>query len=549
VTVASKYVGPSVYTRPTSGLVKAIGTFGAILFGVHCISLSSSGYIPFSWVASSWPGASIIGLLSVSMILSLMHGYTFAAIGIAMPRSGADYVLASRTLSPMLAFVASWTLVVFSAVVVGGLIAWIPKSAIPALLQPIGIIFGNSKFVEWANWADTTSGILWIGSAGVLLTLGLMLLPTRAILRFMTVGLFLGLAAWAIIYYSLLSAHGPQQFIDSWNRFVGNMPFGSFQDRIDLARKAGMTLNRDGVTMTLAGLIMGFWIFYGYYIPTFFAGEVRGARTSATLLIASWSSIIITGGIFIVAAKLLQRLVPLEWIAAEGFISNNPDAVEAVAGRHIEAFPWITFYAAILKPNAVLVFFTAFAWIYTLINLAQTYFFYASRIVFAWAFDRIVPEALAAVSERSGTPTLAVLSIAVLAEIGVVDAAYSGPLSTQLTFAFFAVVTQLLSVFAITIFPFKRPDLYRLCPGFVRSELFGFPTITIVGSLTLLYLVWMIYAMFKFPAVGIASPEKTLILLGILVASGFTVFIVARWYRHAKEGIDISLVYTSVPPE
>jgi hypothetical protein len=22
---------------------------------------------------------------------------------------------------------------------------------------------------------------------------------------------------------------------------------------------------------------MGFWIFYGYYIPTFFAGEVKGA--------------------------------------------------------------------------------------------------------------------------------------------------------------------------------------------------------------------------------------------------------------------------------
>jgi len=27
--------------------------------------------------------------------------------------------------------------------------------------------------------------------------------------------------------------------------------------------------------LTLAGLIMGFWVFYGYYIPTFFAGEVK----------------------------------------------------------------------------------------------------------------------------------------------------------------------------------------------------------------------------------------------------------------------------------
>jgi len=39
----------------------------------------------------------------------------------------------------------------------------------------------------------------------------------------------------------------------------------------------GMVINPN-VVMTLAGLIMGFWIFYGYYIPTFFA--VRSSRPS-----------------------------------------------------------------------------------------------------------------------------------------------------------------------------------------------------------------------------------------------------------------------------
>jgi basic amino acid/polyamine antiporter, APA family len=346
-----------------------------------------------------------------------------------------------------------------------------------------------------------------------------------------------------------VSVQGPEDFVSAWNRFVGELPLGSFDQRIQLARDAGMTTDSNPMTMTLAGLIMGFWIFYGYYIPTFFAGEIRGARTSSTLLIASWSSILITGGIFILAALLLQRLVPLEWIAAEGYISNNPGAVEAAAGRHIDAFPWITFYAAILKPQPVIVFFIAFAWIYTLINLAQTYFFYASRIIFAWAIDRVVPEALSHVSKRSGTPVKAVIAIAVLAEIGVIDAAFAGPLSTQLTFAFFAVVTQLVSVVAITIFPYKRPDLFRLCPGFVRKRVVGLPLITVVGATTLIYLLWMIVAMFLYPAVGIASPSKTLLLLALLVTSGAVVFVSARWYRQAKEGIDIGLVYASDPPE
>jgi len=541
---------PNYYTRPTSGLVKSIGTFGAIVFGVSCISLSSSGFIPFSWVASAWPGASIIGLLAISILLSLLHGYTFAAIGIAMPRSGADYVLASRILSPQLAFVASWTLVVFSGVVVGGLIAWIPKSAIPALLRPMGIMFGSDGLVAFAAWSSSTLGVLVLGGAFVAITLGLMLLPTRLILRFMTLGLLLGLSAWVVIYWSLLSAESPTSFETAWNRFVGALPYGTFDQRIALAKAAGMQVDSNRLTTTLAGLIMGFWIFYGYYIPTFFAGEIRGARSSAALLVASWSSIIITGGIFIGAAYLLQRLVPLEWIAAEGYLSNNPDAVAAVAGgAHVEAFPWITFYAAILKPSAPLVLFTAIAWIYTLVNLAQTYFFYASRLIVAWALDRLVPERLGLVNESTGTPMAAVGAIAVLAALGVLDAAFAGPLSTQMTFAFFAVVTQLVSVYALVRLPYIRPDLFRLCPGFIRVGLGGVPLVTLAGVGTLVYLVWMILAMFLYPAVGIASPVKTLSILAALIGSGVAVFQFAGWYRRTVEGLDIRLAYRSLPPE
>ena len=112
-----------LYARKSSGLVRTIGMFGAMVFGVHCISLSSSGFIPFSWVASAWPGASIIGVLTIAMFLSLFHAFTYASIGSAMPRSGADYILASRTLSPQFAFASSFTLVVFSAMVSGSLIA------------------------------------------------------------------------------------------------------------------------------------------------------------------------------------------------------------------------------------------------------------------------------------------------------------------------------------------------------------------------------------------------------------------------------------------
>lgn len=539
----------SPFLRPASGLVRAVGLWGAILFGVHCISLSSSGLIPFSWVASSWPGASIAWVLTIAAGLSLLHGYTFAAMGSAMPRAGADYVLGSRVIGPVPAFLASWTLVVFSGVVAGGLIAWIPKSAVPALLQPMAIIFNDTRYSDWAVYAQSSKGSLIIGSSFVALTLATMLLSTRRILLMMSAGLALGLVAWGIIYYSLLSAHSHETFVSAWNTFMGPTgAYGNFDSRIALATKAGMRINESGISMTLAGLIMGFWIYYGYYIPTFFAGEVREARSTRVLLYASWASVIVAWLIFLFAERLLSRLVSPEWIAAEGYLSNNPDAVTAAAGTKVLALPWITFYAAILKPSAWLIGIVAFAWIYTLVNLAQTYFFYTSRIVFAWSFDRIVPRSLAYVHPGTGSPVFAVIATAILAEIGVYDAAQGGPLNTQLTFAFFAVVTQVVSVTSVILFPYRMPDQFRLCPSFVRKTVLGVPVLSILAGITLLYLFWMIAASFLFPAVGVSSPLKTITLLGAIVAIGGIVYYSALRY-HQRRGFDIASIYRLVPPE
>jgi amino acid transporter len=183
-----------------------------MVFGVHCISLSSSGLIPFSWVASVWPGASIIGVLTVAMLLGLFHAYSYAAIGAAMPRSGADYVLGSRVLHPTLAFAASWVLGIFSGIVAGGLIAWIPGTALPTLARTIGIIFENQAAVDFASWSASSTGILVIGTICVLVTWMTMLLPTQRIVRILEVGFFLGVAAWIVIFIVLATAPGPSAF-------------------------------------------------------------------------------------------------------------------------------------------------------------------------------------------------------------------------------------------------------------------------------------------------------------------------------------------------
>ncbi|MEM2538249.1 MAG: hypothetical protein QXE38_02975, partial [Candidatus Methanomethylicia archaeon] len=62
-----------LFVRKTSGLTRIIGPFAAMVFGVHCISLSSSGLIPYAWVPWLWPGCDLIAVLTISMIFCLFH--------------------------------------------------------------------------------------------------------------------------------------------------------------------------------------------------------------------------------------------------------------------------------------------------------------------------------------------------------------------------------------------------------------------------------------------------------------------------------------------
>ncbi|MCX8061499.1 MAG: hypothetical protein N3D16_02840 [Anaerolineales bacterium] len=129
-----------------------------------------------------------------------------------------------------------------------------------------------------------------------------------------------------------------------------------------------------------------------------------------------------------------------------------------------------------------------------------------------------------------------------------IDAALGGVMGAQLNFVFFAVCTQLVPVTAMTLFPYRRPDLFENSSAFVRRKIGNVPVVTIVGGITLAYLLWMIIASFAFPAVGGRIGVGTLGTLAGFIISGLIVFYAARAYRLKNEGIDINWTFQSIPP-
>jgi amino acid transporter len=315
------------------------------------------------------------------------------------------------------------------------------------------------------------------------------------------------------------------------------MGAGNFQQVIPAAQKAGLTYQYSPVTASLAGLIMGFWIYYGYYIPTFFAGEVK--RAPRTLFLGSVGSLVFMWALFAGGAVLLTRLVPATWLGAEGYLFYG-------APGTMTAMPFISFYAAVAQPNLILGGIVFVGFLLSLIGLAVTYFYYVSRNIFAWSFDRLAPSKLAAV-RPNGAPWVSVIAIAVLAEIGLVLSEYT-TIFVQINFTLFAVLTMMVPVLSAIILPWKNKQAFAQSPSLVNKKVGPLPIISLFGSITFAYLVFMVFASYYWPAVGgYVGTGMIMTFVGVLVA-GVAIFYIAKAVR-AKEGIDLKFIYTNIPPE
>jgi basic amino acid/polyamine antiporter, APA family len=527
--------------RGNNALMRGIGTSGVAIIGIACISLSFSGLLPFSHAAGAWPGASLVGVLCIGLILSLVHAYTYAVIGSSVPRSGADYILASRVLNGPAAFVSSWVFVISSGLAAGSLVAFIPKTIFPAFAK-VGQVLINDPFMsDLTKTIVQPQFLIIVGTAITLLAFTSMFVSQRTLVRMLAGGLILGIIAWAILFYAFGSA-SPQSFQAAWDHAMGA---GSFDQVIPAAK--GLGFDPAAVTpsgplsasnsLLPAGLVMGFWIFFGAFSSTFFAGEVK--KPERSLIRGNWMGLIVVWAILIGATLLVQRVISPQWIAAESYLSQSP----AFSGQ---ALPLINYYAAILLPSIPVVIFLLVAWFVMLVNLVQTYILYTSRIMLAWADDGLLPAGMAYVHPRFRSPTVTMLAAAILVQLGLVDSLGAGILSSQANFLYFAVMTMLVPVTAVTFFPFLKKNWFEACPAFVRLKLGPIPLISIFGLITLASLVGLMVSPLLMPG-GFAPAGVTgMIVFGGEVVTGL-LWYVGRRMALRTQGIKLEEAVKSMP--
>jgi amino acid transporter len=486
-----------------------MGGWAVLVFAFASISVATAGLTPFATITGLFPGMDLPLILTIGMGFCLVIAYTYAACASAVRRNAADYVLTSRVLPPWLAFAFSLAMVFLNSIVIGVVLARAGQVTIPVMMRSVAIISDAPAMLLSVDFIASPEGNSLVGAIAVGLAFLLAIMPPRANLRVMQAGMIMLVISWAVVILALCFPSGP--FPLSWDRFMGE---GNFAAQLDAARGAGMAVNAAPQGLIVAGLLAAMWIFYGFQTPAYVAGEVKTPGRS--LLIGSIGSIIISWLLIAGSAFFLQHIVSPAWISAQSFLALQGGATQ----------PWINFYAAIARPNLFLILLVSFTWLFSMLNMAQAYFLFTSRIIAAWMEDGLVPGLSG--STRAAPSLFAVLIVGIIAQFGVWIVT-SGGTSTaaDLYFIFFTVGTQIPFMLAAVLAPFTRREWFKSAGRLANLRIGPLPLVSLTALLSLAIFAAILVIGLRSPLL-MQAELSALLLLGLLLIPGLVVYFFRR---------------------
>ena len=268
-------------------------------------------------------------------------------------------------------------------------------------------------------------------------------------------------------------------------------------------------------------------------------GEVRGASDFRQNIFAMAGALVATSIAAVILFLLFSKTFGWEWYNAANnafWLGTIPTGVWPYPGMLAASFLGSPVLQFILIAVLSLWFF---GWV-------GTVFLSSTRVIFAAAFDRALPESVAKV-DRNGVPYVALL-LMLIPGIGLGALyAYSADFATYTLDATLVIaITFLGSAVAAAVLPWRRREIYAASP-IARYRVLGIPLITFASSLFIIFLVFCLYKWFADDAYGVNNKDS-LIFMGSLYVLAIAIFVGSRIYRR-RQGMDLSMAYGEIPAE
>ena len=516
------------FSRKTSGLVKGLNWWDVFLLVISAPAGSGILYYSVS-TASTYPGGNIALSFFIGMVLIFPVIYLAAVTGNMIPRSGSLYVLISRTINPGVGYVTA-VLFFLGYTLSIGVIACIVTQVVGGFLANAGTaanilaLSGIGTAMQTPLWS--TIGGLFL----VFLTWFIVLRGIQAFKNVMRILFFVTLAATGItVIYFLV--HNPAGISSLFDKVWGA---GSYQAIMDSAKTNGWTKAPFSMAMTIKMLLVVLFSYGGLELINYASGETsqEGKRTMRSYIWA-WLGL---GLIYIIIAFSVSRAFG-SFIGAYDFMfKNHPDVLNGIMPA---ISPSIPFYISSVIPKAWLGILLSVCLAIWLVTTMIPYFFAPSRLIFALAMDRIVPESLAKVSPKTNAPANAAHVTLAFGLLGV----FFNLLQVNIvlgTILFCALFVYWLYGLSAILLPYRCPFIYERCP--VRGTLFNIPIISLIGCLTFGIGWFVIFVSVNQMSMGMFI---TLSIFMLIVSILYTL----KLSRNQRVGIDMDAIYGSLPPD
>jgi len=562
--------GENLFLRKATGLVRSWSVFDAFIYAFFSINLVTLGFYIISQMWYFEGG--LIPALIISGILILFECIVYAGLIAVMPRAGGDYVWQSRILGGFVGFVL--------AVTGWWFILWLWTPLYADMLRQIffvpllGVLGQTSAatFFELEPNAWMLVCIITVVFAAIVIGLGM-----RTYSQIQKWCFWIGNAGLAIVCLFLLFGNN-DAFRTGLNaqmpRLFGVPPGDIYAGTIEAGKAAGATTPLWGGSLLAIFLVMPYLVFFNLW-PNWGAtlyGEVKGADDFKRNLYGMAAALGVTTILAIIFFILVDKTIT--W----NFLSNanaaywsyrwggfDPASAPPMGG----VWPYPALLAMFLTDNPILQFIVLLAMSMWFFGWAATVFLSSTRVIFAAAFDRLLPEKMAEVDPRTRTPIWAMLAMVIPGLIVSALYVYNVTIGTDaegnaigfqsLTLASTLViaVTYLGTTIAALLLPWLKKDLYEASP-IAKYKFGGIPLITIAGVIFAAFLIFLLYEWLLDPnalyGIGYSiNPDGlknvgSLIVMGAFYVLAIVIYLGAKIYRR-NQGVDIDKVYKEIPVE
>ena len=332
------------------------------------------------------------------------------------------------------------------------------------------------------------------------------------------------------------------------------------------------------LAFTLSFVEVSAWLFYGSFGAVYLAQlgiapmvttigiitDSPGVESFGADLAGKWGTFAIASGALIIGAIILasgmrrffftQKV--MFTIAVVGTLifrtmgsdflgSVTYSSLNAVEGASTPVTPFPTLLTGLGSDSVILTILLSLGFIGWIWLWIPTQILYPTRAIVAWSLDRVGPDVLGTVNDRTHTPIPAIL-LSLAGGITFVGMLAFTSFFQLVIFIEVAVLAWAIVLLAGVFFPYRRPDIYNKSP-ISNIRIAGIPVMSVACGLGSIAATLFFFNLFFDDFAAGHARHSLSVLIGWFVGAFVLYWIM--WIIRRRQGVKVELAFKEIPIE